>query len=121
VNFIGHSAPPPGYRPKQKTPSATGFLVGWSRCYSVRDYAHELATVRPLSLKVNPPRGDREKGVIPADSNVVTRMPASPPLTHDYVARLGMLATKNLDTEALSLRVASVARAAARFLVCHGD
>jgi hypothetical protein len=41
------------------------------------------------------------------------------PLTHDDLASLHDLATKTLDTKALSVRIATVSGARGTFLSCH--
>src|SRR5579871_2678055 len=62
----------------------------------------------------------REQGMVLADADILARPELGAALAHDDVSAGNRFAAENLHAESLSGRVASVARGAACFLVCHG-
>src|SRR6516165_2543923 len=60
-----------------------------------------------------------EQRMILADADIVPRMPLGAALAHDNVAGKTALAAKKLHAQALTGRVAPVARRSARLFVCH--
>src|SRR4029453_10856061 len=60
-----------------------------------------------------------EKRVILADSDIAAGVPLGAALARDDIAGEDGFAAEQLQTEALAVRVAPVARRAACFLVCH--
>ncbi len=78
----------------------------------------------PFSLLVEPviknyPINFGEKGVVPAHTDVSSRVDASTDLANDDVSGPDRLAAKNLHSAPLPLAVSTVARAAAGFFMSH--
>src|SRR3546814_470116 len=83
-----------------------------------REHRYERATglaVVELHMAV----GGGEQGVILAHADVLAGMHLGAALADDDIARNDGLAAELLDAEALGLGVATVARGAASFFVCH--
>jgi hypothetical protein len=59
--------------------------------------------------------------VIPTASDILTRMPLGPVLSHDDIAGTTRFAAEQLDAETLARRIAAVARRSTCFLVRHCD
>src|ERR1700730_6019423 len=91
------------------------FGRGLHRYYGDISAALGFGTVRHATVDQGKQR------VIPAASDIFTRMPLGPVLPHDDVAGTTRLAAEQLDAETLARRIAAIARRCACFLVRHGD
>src|SRR5699024_5890892 len=104
----------------QKTPRKAGFV---RRCQSSsllgRDHRDEAALLRPLAGERDAAIGACVQGVIPARADAGAGVEAGAPLAHDDVAGNHFLAAEFLHAKALGCGIATVAAAAACFLVCH--
>src|SRR5699024_9399985 len=65
-------------------------------------------------------RGEGEERVVAATADVQARVEVRAALADDDLTGADDLAAEALDTEALGVRVATVARGTRAFLVCHG-
>jgi hypothetical protein len=61
-------------------------------------------------LKVDATIGQREERVILADADIAAGVPLGPALTHENIAGGAVLTAENLDAEALTGRIATIAR-----------
>src|SRR6266699_2369568 len=83
-----------------------------------RHHRHEDAAFG-FGAVLDPSVDEGEEGVVPAEPDVVPRMPLGAALARQDVAGKHALAAENLDAKALAIGIAAVARGAAGFLVGH--
>src|SRR3546814_10580142 len=81
----------------------------------ISDWSSDVCSSDLLHMAV----GGGEQGVILAHADVLAGMHLGAALADDDIARNDGLAAELLDAEALGLGVATVARGAASFFVCH--
>src|SRR5689334_8494574 len=83
-------------------------------------HADGAVAVLAAHAKLDLARDPRIERMVAAHADVLARMHARAALADDDLPGADPLAAEHLDAEPFRLRVASVARAAARLLVCHG-
>jgi len=76
-----------------------------------------LILVRPTEF--DQPIGKRKDGVIPAQTNIVSRTDPGASLPHQDIPCSYQLAVKSLDAQSLGLAVPAQMGAATCFLMCH--
>ena len=79
------------------------------------------ATLADILLKAHNAGHFGKQGKIPAHAHVHTGVNGSAELTHQNIASQNALTAKTLYAAALAFTVATVARRAACFLMCHGS
>jgi hypothetical protein len=105
----------------KKIPGWRGFLLSdrqparLGRWNDVHDFAALYAFGHELHLTVH----QREQCVVFADANVYTGMYLRPTLADDDAAGKDRFSAVGFDAETLGLRIATIAGAAACFLMCH--
>src|SRR5204863_1628652 len=86
---------------------------------SLRRQDADHAAVRAVILKPDAAGDSGENRIVLAQSGVEARPEAAAPLAHDDGAAGDQIAVVRLDTQALRVRVAAVARAALSFFMSH--
>src|SRR4029078_2425969 len=81
----------------------------------------ELVLLGSLGAELHVAVDQREQREILAEPDAHARMNHRAALPHDDAAGADRLAAVHLGAEALGVRIAAVARAAASFFVCHGS
>src|SRR5271154_3699880 len=85
----------------------------------LRDDVDEGVLIGAFDAKLNHAVGLGKQRVIGADADVDAGAIYSPALPNQNVAGENILAAELFDAQALGVRIAAVARAAAGFFVCH--
>src|ERR1700704_3969144 len=86
----------------------------FGRCLRHRLYRYEDAALG-FGTELNLTVDKREQGVVLAKADILARMPLGAALAGNNVAGDGVLTAEQLQTQALAVRVAAVARRAACF------
>ena len=74
-----------------------------------------------LPVELHNPFDQREQSVIPAETNIPTRMVAGAPLPNNNAASADRLTAVYLDAKPLAVRIAAIATGALTFFVSHDD